>query len=750
MSTSTALVPTTHTDVPPSVVDVEMADAPSQEEFAALPVSEQDRITELLPWMRKMREATKKLALAKAMHEALPALSLSRCRSLYDAWTREGWTALVDKNRCREHAVHAAEAVEHPEEFLEWLTGLIMANQRKTAPAIRKLHRMLWKGDPIPGYGTWREVMPDAKAAAKCPRIIPRGWSATSLLRALDIRKAELAMARQGSAAARARLPHIVGTRDGVRCLEFVQFDDLQSDQRVIVAGIRQTVRPMLFTSADVASAMVPVWGARPERPRDDGTRERLCERDVLWLIGMLLERYGYPVEYDMHLCVENGTATIRAADAAALYELSGGRIKVCYGGMQGELILAHTERAVGNFRSKALLESTHNLFHNEMADMKGQIGRNRDTAPQALMKMEQEAVALAEVGTLLSPEQRAALDLPFATWAEWHEYALQVWDRINTRTAHKCEGFARITQWRLKGATTNWLPETALAAMRANGMKLPDEWLEFSARPESPRERFDRLYAAERWQRIPAAILPRFYADCHVLVKVQKGYEVSFQKDGRVYRYLPASPEQSIPEGTELLGTHAPDHMDVLHLSTLTSDGKPGRYVATWERLRPVRRGDPDGLADAHKRVHSFYQSALGNVRKANAATITERIAAEKRNLDLLAEAGLMGVPGTGTDLVESPVAKEPDASVVIPTSAILPPAPAGSCDITNSQRRDSYDRADHQRDAEHTPSRPTLSQAEAITAAETAARNRVSARLAKRENARTTREQALKALLG
>jgi hypothetical protein len=280
--------------------------------------------------------------------------------------------------------------------------------------------------------------------------------------------KVEMALVTQGTAAALRLLPHVPRTRVGVRFLEYVFFDDVWLDRKCIVPGYREPARILQLGCLDLATGVYLKFGQRPElpNPKDSARLERLKERDMKWLVAVLLEEYGYPADYDMHLIVERGTATLREPEARALYDLSNGRIKVCRTSMEGKLVLSWEERSTGNPRGKGPLESWHNLLHNESACLPGQMGKDREHAPAELFGREKEAVNLHTASLILTPEQRSRLRLPFPTKDQAHMQTVAIIDRINSRTDHDLDGFDASLLWRIKGTQMEWRPETELAAL--------------------------------------------------------------------------------------------------------------------------------------------------------------------------------------------------------------------------------------------------------------------------------------------
>lgn len=549
------------------------------------------------------------------------------------------WMIFVNKAKAGAHWWECeTETLSENEEFTSWFCGFAGRNQRKWVPQIRAFHRRwdAWlRGDEtkrFPGF----DICP-----ADCGKGYPAGMSPRNLYRLLKRRpRAEIEMMRIGTAAAMEFLPPVPMTRVGLRPLEYIFFDDVWLDRKVIVPGYRAPARLLQLGCLDYASGVYLKFGQRPELPTEEGKRERLKERDMKWLVAMLLEEFGFPTGYKMHLICERGTATLRAGDARALFDLSDGQICVCYTGMEGQLVLAWQESSTGNPRGKAPLESWHNLFHNENGALPGQMGKDRDHSPAALAGMEREAMALQTAAHFVSEEQRSRLCFPFSDWRAAYFETQEVVNRINRRTKHDLEGFDNVGLYRLNapGLVTEWKPKD-----EAYG-KIPGElvkFLEYGARAESPMERLLKLSAGLEFAKIPHDILPRFYEDCHVLNKIQDDFGFTFKFEGKTYSFYPDSPQAALPQGNEYCAYFRPFDLGAIHLTEKTNHGP--RYVATWRRKQGTRPGDFAELAKAKAFKQQFVHDTMKNVRRQNAEFIAEQEAREKQTIAALAEADMV-----------------------------------------------------------------------------------------------------------
>jgi hypothetical protein len=88
------------------------------------------------------------------------------------------------------------------------------------------------------------------------------------------------ALTHRGQAAAAEDLPHIIGTRDGMRPLEYIAFDDVELDFLVMVAGVPQPAKLRAIIAKDVACDLALAFVLRPALEREDGTQDSLKARD--------------------------------------------------------------------------------------------------------------------------------------------------------------------------------------------------------------------------------------------------------------------------------------------------------------------------------------------------------------------------------------------------------------------------------------------------------------------------------------
>jgi hypothetical protein len=589
-------------------------------------------VRELLNVVKAIAEAPNKDQAAKRFaNPGRPGWSWKNLQTKWAKWEASGRNELALLDRRRHIELQRAKVgVGLPEDFVRWAGGQMLGNQRKSRAAWREIIRrwQAWRatGDAryaIPGYDS---APPPADRSD-----IPFGWSYDRLMKKAKPADAELAIARVGTVAAKKYLPIIPGTREGIRFLEWVFFDDVVHDRKIIVPGTIEPVRLLQLGGLDYASGVYLKFGLRPDLTREDGTRDRLKRRDFLFLVAHLLLEYGWPADYVMHIVCERGTATMSLAEAQFLYDISEGQIRVGYTSMEGQFVLAWDEAKSGNAAAKGPIESWHNLFHNELGSEAGQVGKDRHHSPAALMSSDRHVAALNKAALLLTPEQRQSLRLPYPTLNEAHARSIQVVQRINRRRDHEMESFDSVLMWRLPGVAMDWQPEAAL-------LDLPPavrETVEYRTRLETPLERLQRLSHGVRFIRPHPGALVRLYEDSHTVTRLTN-LQAIVEIENKSYTFGPDDPLAALPNGTEVFLHHAPIEPTY---AIVTSGGK---FVGVWRR-QLARRTDADSISAGNRRKASFINHAVSQVRGKMLEKLVEQDRQLTANLQVLEDAGVL-----------------------------------------------------------------------------------------------------------
>jgi len=567
---------------------------------------------------------------------------LNTFRGKYDLWLKQqDWLVLV--NRAKAGAAWQATQRGLPEAFLDYVAARMGEFKRGDAAeqAILSIQRQWSTGRTHKGL---EEVMPgyEQNWEQRSRALLPVGWHSTNIRAQLKKRakftKPVKALLHEGIHAAKEFLPHVHGTRQDLRFMELVQFDDVRCDFRVMDTDSGQVNDLWLLIARDVATGMLLGFGMRPARARDDGTQEHLKLQDMKQLAGWLLETYGLP-PYLMTWKIERGTATLAQGTANALTEMIGpDRIHVSYSSMiTGDSPLGYAEKAIGNSKAKAMLESLNRMQHLLTSHFPGQIGLNYSKRPAEIAARETEAV---EIWRGHRPEDRAELRYPFYTIPQAREGLLEIFGIQNRRDTHDMEGFRKIAEW-FDGL--NWQP--------ANTAPQDMAGIQTRTRMESPIERAAWLLAGcEPFTKVSPEILIAFYEHTQRTVTVLNSGEIQMMVEGKTLRFAPPAPEFALVADRKVLGYFNPNDPRFL---TLT-DGRGG-ILGTWLRTGLVKHGDRDALAAAIR-----YSTSALKVAKSRA---TDLAAGEQASLHSMREhnAGFVTVvepKASGRDVVTSPVA--------------------------------------------------------------------------------------------
>ena len=287
-------------------------------------------------------------------------------------------------------------------------------------------------------------------------------------------------------------------------------------------------------------------------------------------------------------------------------------RINISYAAMVGgKSPLGYGERAVGNSKSKAMLESLNRLQHLMTSHFPGQIGMVYNLRPAEIAQREKES---AEIWKSHRPEDRAQLRYPFYTIPQARDGLFEVFGQQNRRTDHDLEDFQEVAEW-FDG--THWHPAANAPADMTN--------IRTRVRRESPIERAARLLRdCAPFTRVSPEILTVFYEHTQRHVVVKDCREIQFSIEGKILRFIPPSPDFGLAAGTQCLGYCNPDDPRFL---TLT-DGR-GAILGTWMRRGLVKHGDHVALAEAIR-----YSAGALKVEKARAADLA---ASDRQQLEAM-----------------------------------------------------------------------------------------------------------------
>lgn len=583
-------------------------------------------------------------------HSHRAGCSAGSIRRMYYGICKHGWTFALDGRRHHERKL--------PPQVIEKFCSFCDRNQRKNRPAWRKFIRWLQGGGYIPDVGTWRDLWiaehGPSNVPERCPAdYVPRGWTYGNLQRHAPTIFEQTA-ARIGRSAAAAFRPLVFSSRVGLKVGQYIMFDDLWHDIQVNYIGVnRRSMRPLELCAIDVFSGCKFAYGLKPMMETDEGTQIRLKEREMLFLLAHILSNIGYRADGTM-LLVEHGTATIREDLERRLHDWTGGAIRVNRSGIDGAAAFAGVfeGRPKGNFRFKALLESSHGLFHNEIAQLPGQMGSARDRQPEEFYGRDKHNQALIKAMAALPAERAKMLALPFLEWNQYFGIYSDLVNIINGRTWHKLEGWIEAGlvshEYRLADHLP-WLPAESIASLPPHERALVNSIAAQPGRARvrrlSPAEVFDR--GRVDLERLPHCFAPLILGrDNGVERRVTRQHLFEFEDRDlgpATYRY---TAEMLTQEGrTEILkpGNTYLTHVIPFNPQILYISRPDGAFLGVCRAWETVRKDATEALHRQMGAAARLEKKLLAPIARRGADLVRERIAAAQNNAAVLA-----GVPIT------------------------------------------------------------------------------------------------------
>lgn len=612
------------------------------EEFARLPLEVREDVMDKLAALEFMAQAKSIRAGAKkvaAMHPSRVGWSAHRLQMQFSGYreTRD-WRCLINRAKAGPQYYESGGFIRLPREFVEHWKALCERNQRKCKPAYRRLLRdwQAWAtGDSsraIPGY----DSPPDPAVGSAHPI----GWSYGNLMRRVPS-KFELRASRIGRTAAADLRPKVFTSRNGLAVGQYYLFDDMWHDFKVNVVGQRSAQRLLQLHSLDLFSGCLFAHGMKPIVENEaTGALERLKEAEMVFLVANVLAGTGYrDDDKGTTLIVEHGTAAIREETEQALFDLTGGKVRVDRSGLQGKAAFAgmYDGQSKGNYRFKAALESLHNLVHNETADtllIPGQTGSNaRLNCPEDLAGRDKHNNRLLKAMAALPPEHAEKLRLPFLEYREAFAVVTEILEQINRREDHDLEGWveAGLVSKEIRfQPDTPWIPVEGLSKLSGDQQAVAMAAAETRVAKHSPRQVFDTGKGVLR-RLPPEATAIVLGPKCGREVKVAKGL-IEFQDRlaglGRL-RY--DAPQHR--DGERFLGVLNPLDTGELYLF----DAK-GRYAGSCQRWDSPTRDDAEALHRAMGRARKREAELLAPLAQRGAALTRQRIQEARENAQVLA----------------------------------------------------------------------------------------------------------------
>lgn len=429
-------------------------------ELATLPKAARESVHELMSVCQMIAGSKSQAAgIRDAVKMGYKAGTLKR---KYQRWQKFGWRGLMDQRL----VTRSAAKLDVGEVYKEYCQN----NQRSTVEAHRAMMRDFRSGKTFPDVGSWREVWasehPDVATPFNCPMdYVPRGWSYDNLQKCAGLTKYELAASRIGRGIAKDLLPSVYSTRTGLLVGQIYQFDDMWWDMKVNYPGNRKAQRVIELAVVDVASACRFAWGAKPRREDlETGKMRNLNESDMRQILAHVLCNIGFHPA-GCRMVVEHGTAAASGDLEALIRNLTKGVVSFERSGIISDPVHKglYCGQPRGNYKRKAALESQHSLCHTVAAALTGQIGLNRDKAPEQMYGLEQYNTQLMKAAAALPPERAKLLMMPLLDFNTAVSAMADLYRIMNLRTDHNLEGWEEsgytATQYRVSPFSDDWFP---------------------------------------------------------------------------------------------------------------------------------------------------------------------------------------------------------------------------------------------------------------------------------------------------
>jgi hypothetical protein len=206
---------------------------------------------------------------------------------------RGDWTVLLDKSMAGPAWWGNMEGVALPEGFVDHLGDIWALRQRGK-------FRAAWV-DLLAQWRRWRKggTKADIPGYTHCPAPepgtdLPSGWSYRNLQRVAKTSASSYArkLIQIGPKAAQEQTYKIPTTRVGLAPGQIYDFDDQENDFRVLYRG--KGSRILSLHAHDIASDCVVLSGHKPTVENDAGFKEKLKEREMVYLLAALFMRIGF------------------------------------------------------------------------------------------------------------------------------------------------------------------------------------------------------------------------------------------------------------------------------------------------------------------------------------------------------------------------------------------------------------------------------------------------------------------------
>ncbi len=380
-------------------------------------------------------------------------------RTLYYVWVKGGKvaTALITDYASPQHIKRLPdETVAEIKRLATTKTGGRDKHQNGIeAPAIRqKLQERWWKGEALPGLGTWQEWFALTYPALALPCNPPEfPWCDKTIRRKMGP-KALLRMGALGHAAALKHMPTMKRDYSKLRKCELYTLDDVKLDLVALCELTGKVIDMTLYVLMEVASRSIVSFTLKPKNAiRAEDVDEMLAH-------GLQTDGFGIGVDYPTHIWFERGTIACSEAAQRVLEAGSEGGIIIHRTSMDGGVswIGCAADKASGHSAGKAAIESFNRNLHRYLLHLPGQRGNNYGNMPANLGAGDPMAkdASKSERGTLAAEAeklaqfaltaallgQKADLKLPLLTISQLQQEVRIVMQLHNNRRGHSFQGF--------------------------------------------------------------------------------------------------------------------------------------------------------------------------------------------------------------------------------------------------------------------------------------------------------------------
>ena len=232
------------------------------------------------------------------------------------------------------------------------------------APAIRKkLTERWWRGESLPGLGTWQEWFKATHPAIPLPANPPEfPWCDKTILRKMGP-KALRRMGNIGHAAALKHMPSMKRDYSKLRKCELYTLDDVRLDLVALDDLTGKVVDVTCYILMEVASRSIVSFVLKPKNAiRAEDVDEMLAH-------GLQADGFGIGVDYPTHIWFERGTIACSEAAQRVLEAGSEGGIIIHRTSMDGGVswIGSAADKASGHSAGKAAIESFNRNLHRHL-----------------------------------------------------------------------------------------------------------------------------------------------------------------------------------------------------------------------------------------------------------------------------------------------------------------------------------------------------------------------------------------------